>query len=77
MIETSARPRSRTHRADSPHRHRTVSAQRAIDRRNRRLARTMQIATGAAVRNGGLLFLQQKHEVVVVHPLKRALISRA
>ena len=25
MIETSARPRSRTHRADSPHRHRTVS----------------------------------------------------
>lgn len=53
MIETSARPRSRTHRADSPHRHRTVSAQRAIDRRNRRLARTMQIATGAAVRNGG------------------------
>ena len=53
MIETFARPRSRTQRIDSHPRHRTASAQRAIDRRNRRLARTIQVSTGAAVRNGG------------------------
>ena len=53
MMETSARPRSRTQRIDSRPRQRTASAQRAIDRRNRRLARTMQVTTGAAVRNGG------------------------
>ena len=53
MIETSARPSSRTQRIDSHPRHRTASAQRALDRRNRRLARTMQVSTGAAVRNGG------------------------
>lgn len=52
-MTTTAGPRSRTRRTDSRSNFRSTSAQRALNRRNRRLQRTYQLSTGAAVRNGG------------------------
>lgn len=52
-MTTTAGPRSRTRRTDSRSNYRSTSAQRALKRRNRRLERTYQLSTGAAVRNGG------------------------
>ncbi|HHY07665.1 MAG TPA: hypothetical protein GX530_03895 [Corynebacteriales bacterium] len=52
-MTTTARPHSRTRRVDSRSSYRSRSAQRALQRRNRRLQRSFQVSTGAAVRNGG------------------------
>lgn len=51
-MTTTVRPRSRARRIDNRSSYRSTSAQRAINRRNRRLQRNFQLSTGAAVRNG-------------------------